>query len=355
MKHILSTFLFATVVTACTHEEPRVADVARAVCPPPNLFEHAVCVCEDLEQIGELRVKPGPAGIGSIAVNGRTTLVSDADVAGSWIAWGGFSGVGVSIGESLITPASVEIVGDASIKDDLVVGGDLTAVGTLSVGTLELGGSEHVTGTATIANRAPYAGAGVEPCACDKSSFFDVKTAVLAAKQANDGTPSWDHVGEAELRLTTGSYYITSAQVVGSTRFIIDGNVSVFVDGDVTAVGSTQWQVGASSSLDLFVSGNVEHVGSLVAGDAATPGAFRLYVGGDDTTRVDTVGEVAFFGQLYAPRAAVSYVGDARIVGSIFARTIEAVGTFTIEYGEPISTPQSCEQPPSPDQQPVLL
>jgi hypothetical protein len=354
MKQLVPV-LSLLLVPACTQQEaePHVSDVARAVCPAPDLFEHAICVCEDFTQVGELHVKAGPAGIGSVGVNGKTELVNEADVVGTWIAWGGFSGVGVSIGDSLITPASVEIVGDARIQNDLVIGGDLTAVGTLDVGTLRLRGGDQLTGEMTINSRAPYAGAGNAPCGCDESTFFDVKTAVLAAKQAVGGENSWDAVGASEVHLATGSYYVKSAQVVGEATFVIEGNVSVFIDGSLETVGSAQWQLAPGASLDLFVSGNVEHVGSLSAGDATNPGAFRLYLGGDQTA---TVGEAAFFGSLYAPRAKVLYVGDARIVGSIFAKSLEAIGTLTVEYGDPLTPPQSCNEPPSPTSpEPVLL
>ena len=167
-----------------------------------------------------------------------------------------------------------------------------------------------------------------------------------AAKQATGGEPAWQRVGETELHLATGSYYVTSAEVVGKTTFAIEGNVSIFVDGSLASVGSAQWKLAPGASLDLFVSGNVLSVGDLSAGDEAAPGSFRLYVGGDNTTTVSAVGSTAFFGSVYAPRATISYVGDARIVGSIFARNIEGVGSLTIEYGDPLTTPQSCAQPP---------
>lgn len=341
-------WLSLAATAACGTSTPKTIDVARAVCPPPDLFEHAVCACEDLTQVGELHVKAGPAGIGSVGVNGTTELVADADVVGQWIAWGGFHAIGVSIGESLVTPADVEIIGDATITGDATIGGDLTSVGTLAInGELQLGGSEDLVGEHHIASRAPYQGApAAPPCGCDPSSFYDVETAVAAARQATGGEPSWDHVGDTVLHLASGSYYVTAAEVVGNTQFIIDGNVSIFVDGSLISVGSAQWTLSPGASLDLFVSGNVESVGSLISGDETNPGAFRLYVGGDETTSVANVGDTAFFGSLYAPRAAVSYVGDARIVGSIFARTIEGVGSLTVEYGEPVTTPQSCEQPP---------
>jgi len=109
--------------------------------------------------------------------------------------------------------------------------------------------------------------------------------------------------------------------------------VSIFVEGSLDAVGSTRWQVGSGGQLDLFVSGNVGFVGDV------TTDAFRLYVGGDAVT---TVGTAMFHGALYAPRADVAYVGDATVVGSVFAYTIQGVGALTIEYGAPLAPPSSC-------------
>jgi len=327
------------VLVACTQSHKPI-DIARAICPPPTVFEHAICTCEDLSQVGELHVRPGPAGVGSVGVNGTTDLVDDADVAGSWIAWGGFSSVGVSVGDTLVTPADVDIVGDARIHD-AVVGGDLLAVGSLAIdGSLQLGGNLDIVGDSAIASRAPYAAPIGPPCGCDDSQLFDVATAVEAARIATGG--AWSYVGDSEIHLATGSYYVTSAQLVGDTTIYVDGRVALFVDGSLEAVGSARWVIAHGAALDLFVSKDADFVGDLVAGAESDPEAFRLYVGGDAAT----VGTSTFYGSLYAPRANVSYVGDTTIVGSIFARNIDGVGTLTIDYGKPLTPPQSCEQPP---------
>ena len=91
--------------------------------------------------------------------------------------------------------------------------------------------------------------------------------------------------------------------------------------------------------------GDVTAVGTLVAGSTADPGAFRLYVGGTSTARLGAIGASEFVGSIYAPRAAVSYIGDARIIGSIFARTITGVGRLEIDYGDPVTPPNTCQPP----------
>src|SRR5262245_11969790 len=39
-------------------------------CPPSDVFENALCVCEDLKDVGVLTVRGGAGGPGSVGVNG---------------------------------------------------------------------------------------------------------------------------------------------------------------------------------------------------------------------------------------------------------------------------------------------
>lgn len=339
----LVAFSFALV--ACASDE-RETSVAQAVCPPTGLFQHAVCVCEDLAHVGALFAKPGPSGLGSVGVNGRTDLVGFSQSSGDWISWQGFKSVGVAVGESLITSGNVSSVGDIEVGKDAVIGGDLMCVGKMGVGgSLAVGGDERILGLQDIAARAPYSAPAGPPCNCDPSTFFDVEAAVAAAAQATAGQTSWDHVGKSEVRLTGGNYYVTSADVVGVTTIYVDAPSSVFVDGSLRQVGAEQWKIAPGARLDLFVSGDVLSVGQLIAGNPSDPAAFRLYVGGSGDTKIGAVGDTHFYGSVYAPRSAVAYVGNAEVVGSIFAKTIKGVGVLTVEYGDPIAPPTSCDPP----------
>lgn len=341
-----SLYLLPFALAACTTDAVTDAtnSVTQAICPPPAVFQHAVCVCENLDHVGDLVVEPGTAGLGSVGVNGKTAFVGRADVAGNFIAWGGFSSVGASIGESLVTPAGVSGTGTLDIGANATIGGDLSCVGTVAIaGDLALGGAEHVVGELTAANRTAYAAPAAPPCDCDPSTFFDVAGAVAAAKQITGGTTSWDHVGASEIHLAGGNYFVTSANVVGLTAIYVDGSASVYVEGSLASVGAAQWHLAPGATLDLFVSGDVGSVGQLIAGNTADPTAFRLYVGGDDDVTVGAVGQTEIAGSIYAPRATLAYVGDARIIGSIFAKTIHGVGELSIEYGPGATTPTSCE------------
>ena len=350
--HPVRKILFCALITAtggCTQSAAPTGNAAEAIaCPSPTLFDNAVCSCEDLTHVGELHIEQGPGGSGSVGVNGATQLVGQSDISGTLTSWQGLTAVGCSIGDSLITPGDVEFTGSATINDNATVGGNLLAVGMLTVGgQLEVGGTSQMVGGQDVASQAPYQSPGqTPPCNCDPSTFFDVGAAVAAAKQAANGQSNWTNVGQEQLHLSTGSYYVTAAATVGSTAIVIDGTVSVFVDGSLQQVGLEQWKISPGAQLDLFVSGNVQSVGALVAGDASQPDAFRVYVGGSNDTSIQAVGTSVFYGAIYAPQANIQYVGDAHVVGAIFAKSILGVGSLTIDYGDQSAPPASCTPPP---------
>lgn len=349
-----SLFFALLLSSACSSTPMSESELRAAVCPSPELIDHAVCVCGDFTQTGALDVRRGPAGVGSVGVNGVTELVARTQVAGSWHAWGGFFSVGqagfgpdAGVGGSIITPADFGNVGELSVAGDLQVGGNLDSTGQLSVGgTLGVAGHSDILGQSQIAARGAYVAPSAPPCGCNEASSFDVGKAVAAARQAAGGDTSEELIGTHSVRLTTGAYYLASPSSVGDVQHLIEGNVSVFVDGSLETVGQAQWKLAPGAKLSLFVSGNVSHVGNVMAGSDADPEAFRLYVGGA-AAALETVGQAAFFGSIYAPTATISYVGDTRVVGSIYAKELSGVGDLTIEYGRPVTPPSSCDAPPS--------
>lgn len=329
------------------------AETRAATCPPPDTFDGALCVCEDFNHVGRLSVVPGPAGVGRVGVNGFTRFVNQTRAAGSWIAYAGFDAVSdTAIEQDLSTAADASWVGAVSVGGDLSVGGDARGVGELEVdGTLRVAGQESLLGPAEVTARGDFSPMAGPPCGCDPSTFFDVGAAVAAARTANDnaaaGLPTrLSTLGESEVQLATGSYYFEDAVTVGRTRFDITGPVSLFVDGALDAVGLESFHLEPGATLDLFVAGGVRTVGVLDAGDAADPGAFRLYLGGTDPVML-SVGQQDFEGAIYAPQATLAYVGDTRVIGSLFARQLDGVGELTIGYGGPGEVdPPSCQPPP---------
>jgi hypothetical protein len=324
-----------------------------ATCPPADTFDHALCLCEDMNDVGQLSVVEGPAGVGSVGVNGFTRFVNLTRAVGDWIAYSGFEAVtDTEIAGSLATAGDARWVGWLKVGVDLAIGGDATGVGMLEVGgALSVGGSETMVPGSTVGSRTDYQPLAGPPCNCDPDTFFDVAGAVAAARTANDnaaaGLPTrLAAVGVNDLRLESGSYYFEDAATVGQTHITIAGQVAIYVEGTIATVGEQNITVEDGGSLDLFVSGMIASVGWTSTGSAAHPDAIRIYLGGSDRVLLAAVGAHDFHANLYAPEATLAYVGDNRVVGSLFGRTLDGVGALEIGYGAPADLdPPSCDDP----------
>lgn len=325
-----------------------------ATCPPPDLFASALCLCEDMNDVGELSVVEGPSGVGAVGVNGFTRFVNLTRAAGDWIAYGGFEAVtDTEISGSLKTEGDATWVGWLKVGLDLAIGGNATGLGMLEVlGTLSVGGRETMLPESSVASRGDYQPLAGPPCPCDPATFFDVAGAVAAARAANDnaaaGLPTrLAAVGANDLRLETGTYFFEDAATVGQTHITVAGQVALYVEGTIAAVGEQNITVEDGGSLDLFVSGMIATVGWTSAGSAARPEAIRIYLGGSDRVLLAAVGKHDFYANLYAPEATLAYVGDNRVIGSLFGRELDGVGRLEIGYGAPAEVdPPSCDQPP---------
>ncbi|MBT8493423.1 MAG: hypothetical protein KJO07_10235, partial [Deltaproteobacteria bacterium] len=303
---------------------------AANVCQSPalQLFDAAVCVCGDLDEVGRLTV------VGDIGVNGYSKLVANAEVDGNWHAQLGLEGATwTSIDGDLTSAGQVSWVGDLAVAGDLSAM-DVDGVGELEVvGAARVGGQFDVVGESAIGSEADYAEPAGPPCGCDQP--LDIAAAVAAASEHNDnravGLPTTiEALGTESLTLATGSYYLDSLAGVGELDLIVDGQVSLFVEGSIASVGAHSVTLVDGATLELYVSGGIASVGALELG--TDPSALRLYVGGDQEIELDGVGDGAIAGLIYAPEATLSWVGDLQVHGAIFARDLDSVGDLEIVY-----------------------
>jgi hypothetical protein len=210
--------------------------VRAAMCPPPDLFDHAFCLCEDFLQAGVIDVKAGPAGPGAVGVNGRTVQASSVSAEGGWFSYAGYTAATESeILGGVTTAGDFSWAGSFAVGGDLAVGGNLTGAGLLSVaGALRVGGDERTAGDIQAASRAPYEAPAGPPCPCDPATFFDVAAAVATARTANDnaavGLPGRiTQAGVNEISLPSGSYFLEDVLVAGKTTFRIEGHVFLYI------------------------------------------------------------------------------------------------------------------------------
>jgi hypothetical protein len=324
--------------------------------PAPSLFEHALCICDDFDEVGDVHVGRGrdPASIG---VNGVSRSVTHTSIDGDWIAHGGLeAAAAIEITGDLTSAKSVDWVGLLEIGGDLSVGGHLTGVGDLRVGgDVAVAGRRSTIGIERIGGVGAYQGAA-PPCNCDPSTFLDVARIVELAKTDNDNAArDIDEakifaVGDVALELDTGRYFFRDVTTIGRSRLTIAGAVSIFLDGDLLAIGDDHIEILDGASLDLYVSGSVGTVGHVRFGNEADPSAFRLYVGGTKPMEL-AVGLTSISGTIYAPEAYVGWVGDTHVDGAVFARELDGVGRLDVSYTRPTAVdvpPGECPEPVEP-------
>lgn len=329
-------------------QEPVKAPAYASHCTPATaVVAHAVCVCGDMSNAGSLTTYGTPGNRASVGVNGRFSGATGTKIAGSLHANRGVSFAGqLEVADHLYSGDRASGSGTLRVGESLLVAGDLSGAGTVDVGgALRVAGRKSVAGTLHYGSEAPFVAAPASPCTCDKDKIYDVAKAVDVARTDNDNAANQipTSFGANELRLKSGRYFFTNVRSIGAARIVAEGNVQVYVDGDLDAVGSSQIRLEAGATLDLFVKGSIQSAGDVSYGDASRPEAFRLYVGGAGS-RISFAGSRQFHGLVYAPEATLSFAGDTEITGALLAKEIHYAGDLRVTYTPVTGQSQSCEE-----------
>lgn len=97
--------------------------ITEATCAPQDAFSYALCVCDDLTDVGELWVGNGPSGRGSVGVNRGTVFANRAEIEGDVVTGGNLIAYTDSwIGGNVHVRQNAKLVGRANIKGSLAVG-----------------------------------------------------------------------------------------------------------------------------------------------------------------------------------------------------------------------------------------
>ncbi len=341
LKLLLSlTFLFTAACAGDASEAGMRRDSVTTcpASPAPKLMTHAVCLCDRFDAVGSGLTTTAPnGGAASVAINGEASIVGHYEIDGSLLAYKGISGVGhLTVRDDAVTFGNIDGVGSLAVGRDLAVKGDLNSVGMIAVGGLtKVGGRSSLVGTSQL-TPAAFDLVDARPCGCDAATKLDIAQKVADAKADPKVArlEGIDAVGTHAQTLKSGSYYLSGGvRTVGSSKLTIEGGVALFVDGDLDSVGEGLFDVKAGATLDLYVNGQLSSVGKSVFA-SGSPGAVRLYLGGAHP-RFSGVGMQDLALSIYAPDADLQLVGDTRIQGSVFARSIGGVGHLQVDYAAP--------------------
>lgn len=330
----------------------------------PQTFRDAICSCTDVITSGALStdsfdsslgpyvpaIPPAPGG--SVGTDRILSCTPSIDIGGSLIVGGPTSIVGtiredLRAGGPLTLPSKLDVMGNAWLADSLSVLGEFRVGGDLrqavdparsSVGNIIVNGQDV---------REPVS--FETPCACADGETLDVAMLASAAKARNhndeagfDSAALQNLLSDQTVDLPCGRLFVPSISLAaGNLTLKASGRTALFVEADLSVLGTLNLDVAADAELDIFVGANVWIAGLYDVGDQA--GRVRLYVGG---SIVSIAGGVELFGSLYAPHAQVSLVGAGVIYGSIFAGGLSALSTVAVHYDRSVSSSgESCETP----------
>jgi hypothetical protein len=195
-----------------------------------------------------------------------------------------------------------------------------------------------------------------DPCPCDLNQLIDVRgIAEFGATQNDNANPDFtldenlyatgNTSAGSTLVLPCGRYYLR--EIVQGRRIALHatGRTVLFIGGNVTVNGlSIVTDDGAE--IDLFIGGNLTTTASSSLGQKAQPAAVRTYVEG----LVSFQGKTELGGNLYAPRATVSFGAAGEVFGSVFVNQLSLNANTRIHFDSAIrSAGGTCEQPPPAD------
>jgi hypothetical protein len=323
-----------------------------SVTTAPKPLEHALCLCGDLQDVGQGLVtrsfshaKGDDGGLAHVGINGGVEVVGNFNVGGTLDVAGGVQGVGrLRVGQDLVSGDDVEITGSWTVGRDAWIDSDLSGVGNLDIGRdLYLSGDLEAIGKVKYGQgHRGFRYRGL-PCGCGPEQIIDVAAEVAARRDSNDNTKIPGGTGATRIVLEDGEfYYADAAPLVGARSIEIRGRVALYVDSDIETVGNLSIELAQGAELRLWVRGKIETVGNLnfTAGDER-PRAFQLFMGGRGAA-VMNVGNSTFIGSIYAPEVDIEYVGSLNVRGSLFANNLRGTGNLTIDYDTDIVAPDAC-------------
>lgn len=331
-----------------------------------RVFDNAMCTCTNANVGGYLRTRSFHSGMGTmdmaagapVGINETDTTVGYTDIGGTLVIAGAG---GVNFGGYLEVDGDahfggrVQAAGYIRVHRDLWADGNVTCLGAVTVDRdANLTPGHNLITFPSVGGSTNHVAFTVpRPCDCTPTGIVDIGAIVAYGMTHNDNadipldpTILSNVVGiGVDIDLPCGRFYVDSIGGLGSITLHVHGRTALYVGGDVNALGVLQVDLGTAGELDVFIAGNLLSIGVGSWGDRSRPAASRIYVGG--THDVTLIGASGFVGNVYAPHARITAVGDTEVYGSLFGGSIAMPGYLSIHYDRAIlDVDADCPPPP---------
>lgn len=330
-----------------------------------RVFDNAMCTCTNANVGGYMKTRSFDSGMGTmdmatgapVGINETDTTVGYTDIGGTLVIAG--TG-GVNFGGYLDVDGDasfggrVQAAGYIHVHRDLHADGNVTCVGAVTVDrdAYLTPGHNLITFPSVGGSTSHTAFTVAPPCDCAPADIVDIGAIVDYGRAHNDNADvglmpnALEAVGiDVDIDLPCGRFYVDDISGLGSITLHVHGRTALYVGGDVNALGVLEVDLGTEGELDVFIAGNLLSIGLGSWGDRARPAASRLYVAG--TEDVTLVGASGFVGNVYAPNARITAIGDTEVYGSLFGGSVTMPGYLSIHYDRAIlNVDVDCPPPP---------
>jgi len=144
---------------------------------------------------------------------------------------------------------------------------------------------------------------------------------------------------ETSVGILSGSHTIStdtrvdSISLASKSKITINGDVVLYVDGNIHISGKAKIDIPVGSSLTIYASETIHMAGQGIVNQNNKPENLIIY-GTDDCKKVHFSGQADFYGAIYAPEAEFDSSGQSDIYGSIICNTVDISGQGGIHYDE---------------------
>ena len=139
--------------------------------------------------------------------------------------------------------------------------------------------------------------------------------------------------GNTTVTVTEGAYRLDDLTLSSKRTVVIQGEVTLYVDGDFKTSGQSRIVVPDGSKLTLYINGSIDMSGQGIVNDTGIP-ANVMMLGTETCTSVKLSGQEDLYAAVYAPEADIQLSGQSDVYGAIVGKTFTAQGQASIHYDE---------------------
>ncbi len=190
-------------------------------------------------------------------------------------------------------------------------------------GTISLNNSASVTGTQTSANLIGLPWVSVPSALSSLSSG--------GAINRDDQT--------GDLTLSAGNYKYDSVTLSNSSKLVINGDVTLYVHGNIATSNSTQVQIVNGGSLTLYTDGTITMSNSSTFNNISkNPSKVMIYSTYSSGTGLSLGNSTTLYAGVYMPNADYTGSNSAEIMGALVAKVVSLSNSDKIHYDEAMAS-----------------